>query len=563
MKEKLPSAKSLCVTNGFVFVCSADGIIVVEHTSQLSIKVQSLRKAELIAELTKRGVEATGNVTQLKNKLNLENEKLRAQYASVKKRTDIVHLNKDIHTVDCLCSVSDEILFVGSNVDQKVYQVLIEKDGVGLVGSVTQSFTYPQNDIKVVSMTTSAGSLFFSSVGPQGQDDYGGLFQVNLESNLPTCLVRNSPNCEVHGIAPYKNGIAFSDIKTNQIKQYHCLSGVSILAGNGKEGNVKGNAKFASFMQPAGLCSELDTNLFPCDSQNGEVVLITGLQGTCVFLSSIGKMFRAFSIHKKHNFLAPLPTVVCGDNLKSVADYITLSVDKVKALTGKNTTNGPDGTVSSKTLTSVRMVADGVQKLNENIQMLNEDYQIDMASCMTGQVESIHSTHHHKNQAGAHVIDYARSFGNTVKEGLKRTTRWAAHYYTNKKSYYPIPSNSIMFWDIPFLPPLPPIEMSDENQEYMREWARDNGKSVRQRTVRQETTKYKAGTLPLNMYETHNPVGQRIQFHQVDDLDGLAVFDEVDECQNGQDEYSDESGSRDTEESESSGKEGETTLSFC
>ncbi|CAB3986822.1 Hypothetical predicted protein [Paramuricea clavata] len=227
-------------------------------------------------------------------------------------------------------------------------------------------------------------------------------------------------------------------------------------------------------------------------------------------------MFRAFSIHKKHNFLAPLPTVVCGDNLKSVADYITLSVDKVKALTGKNTTNGPDGTVSSKTLTSVRMVADGVQKLNENIQILNKDYQIDMASCMTGQVESIHSTHHHKHQAGAHVIDYARSFGNTVKE------------------------------------------MSDENQEYMREWARDNGKSVRQRTVRQETTKYKAGTLPLNMYETHNPVGQRIQFHQVDDLDGLAGFDEVDECQNGQDgqdEYSDENGSSDTEESESSGEE--------
>ncbi|CAB3998542.1 Hypothetical predicted protein [Paramuricea clavata] len=125
------------------------------------------------------------------------------------------------------------------------------------------------------------------------------------------------------------------------------------------------------------------------------------------------------------------------------------------------------------------MVADGVQKLNENIQILNKDYQIDMASCMTGQVESIHSTHHHKHQAGAHVINYARSFGNT-------------------------------------------------------------------------------GTLPLNMYETHNPVGQRIQFHQVDDLDGLAGFDEVDECRNGQDgqdEYSDESGSSDTEERESSGEE--------
>ena len=36
----------------------------------------------------------------------------------------------------------------------------------------------------------------------------------------------------------------------------------------------------------------------------------------------------------------------------------------------------------------------------------------------------------------------------------------------------------------------------------MREWAENYGKAVRQRTVRQETTMFKAGTLPLNMYAT-------------------------------------------------------------
>ena len=51
--------------------------------------------------------------------------------------------------------------------------------------------------------------------------------------------------------------------------------------------------------------------------------------------------------------------------------------------------------------------------------------------------------------------------------------------------------------------------MDDEDQERMREWARNNGKSVRQRTVRQETTKYKAGTLPLNMYERKQPIGEK------------------------------------------------------
>ena len=54
--------------------------------------------------------------------------------------------------------------------------------------------------------------------------------------------------------------------------------------------------------------------------------------------------------------------------------------------------------------------------------------------------------------------------------------------------------------------------MDDEGQERMSESARNNGKSVRQRTVRQETTKYKAGTLPLNVYERKQPIGEKVQF---------------------------------------------------
>ena len=338
------------------------------------------------------------------------------------------------------------------------------------------------------------------------------------------------------------------------MKQYTCSTGVSILAGTGKEGTGKGNAKFASFMQPSGLCSELECNLILCDSQLGEVSIITGLEGTGEFLSSIGKMYRSFGIHKKHTSLVPLPADKYEANLKSVADYIKSSVDEVKEVSGKNTTNGPDGTVSSKTASSVQMVSDGVHKLNNNIQLVNGDLSIDLECCMTGQVESLHSTHHHKHEAGAHVIDYARGFGNTAKEGVKRTTLWAAHYFTNKKSYYPVPSNSIRFWDIPFLPPLPAVHslhMNDEDQEYMREWARNNGKSVRQRTVRQETTKYKAGTLPLNMYESKQPVGGKIQFETppANELNANHVDNNSSENQdeNHFQEYSEESDSSDSE----------------
>ena len=68
----------------------------------------------------------------------------------------------------------------------------------------------------------------------------------------------------------------------------------------------------------------------------------------------------------------------------------------------------------------------------------------------------------------------------------------------------------------------------------MREWARNNGKTVRQRTVRQETTKYRSGTLPLNMCQTEEQIGEKLQF------DGASAGRE--EAIEG-DKYSDESDS--------------------
>ena len=43
-------------------------------------------------------------------------------------------------------------------------------------------------------------------------------------------------------------------------------------------------------------------------------------------------------------------------------------------------------------------------------------------------------------------------------------------------------------------------------------WATTNGKAVRQRSVRQETTMLKAGSLPLNMYRTSDYPKDEVSF---------------------------------------------------
>lgn len=45
-------------------------------------------------------------------------------------------------------------------------------------------------------------------------------------------------------------------------------------------------------------------------------------------------------------------------------------------------------------------------------------------------------------------------------------------------------------------------QLNARQKDQMREWASDNGRAIRQRSVRQETTKFKGGTLPLNMYRS-------------------------------------------------------------
>ena len=72
--------------------------------------------------------------------------------------------------------------------------------------------------------------------------------------------------------------------------------------------------------------------------------------------------------------------------------------------------------------------------------------------------------------------------------------------------------------------------MSKENCSLMKEWAQEHGKSVRQRSARQETTKKKAGTLPLSMYRRPQPILDDV--HDDENEDG-----EANEIQSEEEEY--------------------------
>lgn len=115
-----------------------------------------------------------------------------------------------------------------------------------------------------------------------------------------------------------------------------------------------------------------------------------------------------------------------------------------------------------------------------------------------------------------YAVTLRQDFGTTALESAKRMTQWSAFYFTHSTSYYPVPLTQIYLQDFPRMMQQNLPVMSSADQDLMRNWANTHGKCVRQRTIRQETTKYKAGTLPLNMHQTAVHRGERLEFAPVE-----------------------------------------------
>ena len=112
-------------------------------------------------------------------------------------------------------------------------------------------------------------------------------------------------------------------------------------------------------------------------------------------------------------------------------------------------TDGPEGTVASKTIRSVNMINQGLARLQSNIAKINPELTVKPEASLTVKIENLLAVSHFKHQI-CKQLHYARDFETTALESAKRI-----------------------------------------------------------RKKEEETTKYKAGTLPLNMYQTAVPRGER------------------------------------------------------
>ena len=141
-----------------------------------------------------------------------------------------------------------------------------------------------------------------------------------------------------------------------------------------------------------------------------------------------------------------------------------------------------------------------MNRLIENISSINPSFVdlVELLTLLTTQVENLHAVSHFKHETFS-ALNYSQDFGTIVKESLKRITKWAAKYFTHDRSYYPVPDTSMPLSALSTMA-LPAVQrVTKEDEAVMKEWM-ENYRPVRQRTVRSETTKDKAGALPPAVY---------------------------------------------------------------
>ena len=136
-------------------------------------------------------------------------------------------------------------------------------------------------------------------------------------------------------------------------------SGLSVHAGKGQQGAADSNALFAEFSQPYGICCEGRTQYI-----TGCVKVVTPLDGTTEFLKHLGDLYRNFGVHLKDQKSIDASLVDAKTCLQNLMTSLKTSVSDVQQQLGTDkVTNGPEGTVSSKTSKSCKLMLNSITQL--------------------------------------------------------------------------------------------------------------------------------------------------------------------------------------------------------
>ncbi|CAC5377911.1 unnamed protein product [Mytilus coruscus] len=150
-----------------------------------------------------------------------------------------------------IAKASDDMLVVASDRNQMIYSVELLSSGVLMEGKDSPITMYLGQSQSDLSMCQSQ-NIVYVSFGSRSNESCD-IYMFCLDDKIFTRVVSSNEGFfeKTQYLAAYKDGIAFTDCETRQIRLF-CNGEFSILAGTGKDGNQDGSSLNASFLQLLG-----------------------------------------------------------------------------------------------------------------------------------------------------------------------------------------------------------------------------------------------------------------------------------------------------------------------
>lgn len=265
--------------------------------------------------------------------------------------------------------------------------------------------------------------------------------------------------------------------------------------------------------------------MFVADTAVGAIKVVTPTTSLRKFLELLDSLCKMFGVHLR-GVQAESHTIEDAiSSLSELSSVVDLWVDEVQEKMGrKAATQGPQGTISSKSKRSAEILRGSLCSLRDFLEDVNPGFNsfFKLVATLTLVVENFFSQMRSRNDMPT-ALEFAYLFAPTIRESLKQLTDIGFVYYTSPHSYYEVPDEmKLPFRDLPSLSVPSSVEMAKEDQKLMRDWRDSFGKPVRQLTVRNQSTKDNVGTLPLFAYSTPDPPPRPLDFSITDDLASVA-----------------------------------------
>lgn len=400
----------------------------------------------------------------------------------------------------------------------------LECNGLALTGRVSRSVSLqPGAVVRGLTWGARKEKLLFADMGL-----HGGIFQMDMKTLRPVCLVSNnaigatSGPVQPYSIARIGSDVLFSDVALLQILRLSPSGKVDVVCGSGRKAIINGVAGDSAFAQPTGICCEGST-VYVADAAGRSIrLIVTQPAALTSYLKHLHKLPTMFGAHlegkqaQQHSLAEA--TAYLGellDDLRSWNSFINISRGKSKDAR----VQGPDGGVPSQIVRSVDML---LGTLNQAIQLLTAIHvdlvrSVRLSSLLTINVEFLFSLLRSRN-ATPDIIECCQMFMGAVLDLVRRMTRSHFHVFTGGDSHYVPPDSpavSLLIDNLELCPKTSHAKPSPDILSVLNGFAAQ-GKSQRQKTVRQETTKSKPGTLPLAAHRADPVPGQQHDFSAVD-----------------------------------------------